>query len=455
MKIDKLILKVFLSLMLVLFLSSASFGQNHLKLGNKSFKKGNYSLAVKHYNNYLKKYSDRDVFLKRGICNYHCGRYKAAIEDLQNSKYLGNFDNRIDKYLAFVYHEKQDFENAIVYYKKLLAKFKGNKKAREEITNNIKRCSNGVVISYSRPNHFIENCGTDINSKSDEILPIQSPSDSSLFYFASNRGYPSDKKEIFDEFIVAYEGGSWEEIPPVITENSKREGTVFLDFYNYGNEAIVFRGKYLNSGELYSYGYSGKSYDSIVKKKFAVPVYTKSDFTYFQFVNDSTIVFSSNQKGGYGGYDIYISGYRDGHWFKPINLGPNINTKFDEISPYMTPDAENLYYSSNGLKSIGGFDILHSQFSHAQDDWLESVNIGLPINSPFDEYGYRFLKSGKGGIFNSNRKDIGVGGQDLYWVYYKTTTPVYKVYSEEVPFLKHKPLVSVEYTKKNEKNKQA
>ncbi len=440
MRIDKLISGSILSFTLILFLTSTSFGQNSLKLGNNFFKEGEYSIALRHYNDYLKNYSDKDIFLKRGICNYHCGNYKLAIEDFENSKYLGSFDIRIDKYLALVYHEKQDFEKAVIYYKKLLSKFKGSKKERNEIINNIKRCANGVLMGYNHANNFIDNCGTTINSKFDDILPIQSPNDSSVFYFASNRDYSTNKPQLYDEIRVGYINGNWEEIPPVIKEKDKDEGTIFLDFYEYGDKALVFRGSYLNSGELYSYSHSNTDSVVMVKKKFTAPLYSESDFSYVQFVNDSTILFSSNQKGGYGGYDIYISGYRNGHWFKPINLGPKINTEFDEISPYMTPDAENLYYSSNGLKSLGGFDIFHSEFGYSEYEWLEPVNLGMPINSPFDEYGYRFLRSGKAGIFNSNRKDLGLGGQDIYWVYYKKATPLNDGYLTDVPCLRYKHL---------------
>ncbi len=453
MKIDKLISGSLLSLILMLFFASTSFGQSSLKLGNRSFKKGEYRMAVKHYNDYLRKYSDRDVFLKRGISNYHCGRYEFAIEDLENSRFLGKFDNRIDKYLALTYHEKQDFEKAIIHYKKFLAKFRGSRKERNKIVDNIKRCANGVFLKNKRTTHFIENCGSDVNSKLDEILPIQSPNDSSVFYFASNRDYAEEEIQAYDELKVGYIDNNWKQLPLITSEKKAEESTIFLDFLKQGTDALVFSGSYLNSGVYYKYGRANKNSENIVKEKINNPFLDEYGFSYVQFVNDSTIVFSSNKKGGYGGYDIYISGYRNGHWFKPINLGRNINTKFDEISPYMTPDAQNIYYSSNGLKSTGGFDILHAQFSYVEDDWLEPTNLGLPINSPFDEYGYRFLKSRKGGIFNSNRKDLGMGGQDIYWVYYKRLIPISNSYSNEVPCLKHKPLVAVIDTKEKKNKK--
>ncbi len=459
MKVDKLISRGILSLIFVLLFASISLGQKSLKLGNRFFKKGKYCVALRHYNDYLKNYSDKNAFFKRGVCNYHCGRYKGAIEDLQNSRYLGNYDDNVDKYLALVYHESQDFEKAIVYYKKLLSKFNGSKSERNEIMNNIKRCANGLFVSYFPTSHFIENCGSEINSKLDDILPIQSPNDSNVFYIASNRNYSADQKQFYDEFRVGYVEGNWTELPPVINKKTKDENMMFLDFYNYGTKAIVFSGSYLGSGKFYSYNRSNKKSDSTTKENFLGSVRSEYGFSYVQFVNDSTIVFSSNKKGGYGGYDLYISGYRNGYWFKPINLGPKINTRFDEISPYMTPDAENIYYSSNGLESIGGFDILHSQFSHGDYQWLEPVNLGVPINSPFDEYGYRFLKSGKGGVFNSNRKDFGLGGQDIYWVYYKQAASVSKGYPGEVPYLKYKRLVPMngtekgKYSKKNQNKK--
>lgn len=126
-----------------------------------------------------------------------------------------------------------------------------------------------------------------------------------------------------------------------------------------------------------------------------------------------TLYFVSDRKGGYGKYDIYKSVRGDnGEWGMPVNLGPAINTKGNEKSPFIHPDSKTFYFSSDGLMGLGGYDIF---FSRMKEDgtWEKPVNIGYPINSPEDEIGFFVSTDGTKGYFASN-KYKGKGGLDLY-----------------------------------------
>ncbi|HHH53856.1 MAG TPA: hypothetical protein ENK91_09375, partial [Bacteroidetes bacterium] len=183
------ILLLFLTAFLLVSSSSHLSGQNELKIANKLFKADKYCLALPYYNTYLDKFVNKKAYVNRGICNYKCNHIDQAIEDLKNAVYLGSYDEKINLYLAKSFHDKQEFEKAIVYYKKYLADINSNKIERQKIIDNIKRCANGVSLKYKKTNHFIENWGTEINTSFDEILPLQSPQYNSTFYFSSNRTY--------------------------------------------------------------------------------------------------------------------------------------------------------------------------------------------------------------------------------------------------------------------------
>lgn len=132
----------------------------------------------------------------------------------------------------------------------------------------------------------------------------------------------------------------------------------------------------------------------------------------------SVLYFSSDRPGGYGGRDIWYSRRRrDGTWEKPINAGEPINTSFDEISPWVTPDNQTLLFSSNGHPGLGGFDI----FVETQNSGIQTViNPGLPINSSSDDICCSISADGRRAFLSSNR-DGGLGGYDLYSV---TPSPV-------------------------------
>ncbi|MBA3901197.1 MAG: OmpA family protein, partial [Bacteroidetes bacterium] len=128
--------------------------------------------------------------------------------------------------------------------------------------------------------------------------------------------------------------------------------------------------------------------------------------------NGKTIYFSSLRKGGIGGFDIYKSNLKaDGSWGEAINLGPEINTKHDENSPFMTEDGATLYFSSKGHNSIGGFDIFFSKLENKK--WESAKNMGRPINSTADDTYYFPYNNGKNALYSSARPE-GMGGNDIY-----------------------------------------
>ena len=93
------------------------------------------------------------------------------------------------------------------------------------------------------------------------------------------------------------------------------------------------------------------------------------------------LYFTSKRLGGFGGKDIYRSKkLPDGEWSPGMNLGPTINTQNDEEAPILLPDGATLYFSSNGHKSNGGFNLFQSTLS-GPEVWTEPVNVGYPINS--------------------------------------------------------------------------
>lgn len=102
---------------------------------------------------------------------------------------------------------------------------------------------------------------------------------------------------------------------------------------------------------------------------------------------DGTILyFSSDCDGGFGGKDIYkCNKMENGKWGKAKNLGPSINTSFDDETPFIYPDGNILYFSSNRNKDNGSFDIFFSTLSD-KDSWISPVNVGYPINKSDHEF---------------------------------------------------------------------
>lgn len=124
----------------------------------------------------------------------------------------------------------------------------------------------------------------------------------------------------------------------------------------------------------------------------------------------SIVFFVSDMPGGYGGTDIYYTEYKNGEWTDPVNLGPTVNTEYDEMFPYLHQDGT-LYFASEGHAGYGGLDIFYSK--NISGSWSQAVNMGQPINSGYDDFGLILDLRKNEGYFSSNRPG-GVGQDDIY-----------------------------------------
>ncbi|MDR1847182.1 MAG: OmpA family protein [Bacteroidales bacterium] len=138
--------------------------------------------------------------------------------------------------------------------------------------------------------------------------------------------------------------------------------------------------------------------------------------------DELTLYFSSDRPGGEGDYDLWKATRKslDEPFGNVINLGKQINTEGKEQFPILRTDTR-MYFSSDGLAGLGGFDIFYSDLVNGE--WSEPVNLKYPINSPSDEISIIFNESisansasEESGYFSSNRAG-GVGGDDIYSFY--------------------------------------
>lgn len=127
--------------------------------------------------------------------------------------------------------------------------------------------------------------------------------------------------------------------------------------------------------------------------------------------DEKTLYFSSDMPGSFGLSDLYkVSVNNDGTFGTPINLGKEINTEGKETFPFMSNDNE-LYFSSDGHPGLGGLDIFVTKLSENQ--FGEVKNIGKPINSSMDDFGFLIDTKTQIGFFSSNRAG-GLGYDDIY-----------------------------------------
>ncbi|WP_235295874.1 SPOR domain-containing protein [Portibacter marinus] len=125
------------------------------------------------------------------------------------------------------------------------------------------------------------------------------------------------------------------------------------------------------------------------------------------------LYFASNRPGGFGGYDIYMSQYKEGGWSLPVNLGPNVNTPGNEISPFYSEDDNFLFFASDFRAGFGGYDNFISERVGALE-FEEAINMGKGVNSLMDDYFFVISPVDGKFYFTSNRMG-GAGKDDIYY----------------------------------------
>lgn len=255
--------------------------------------------------------------------------------------------------------------------------------------------------------------GPEVNTEFAEHTPLISYDNETLF-FTSRRPFGdnsiTDLTGQFDENIYQTnhtELGWIDAFPlPGSINDDLNDATVALS--PGADEMLVFKTKRdLASSDLWLAMLDGSEWK--LNNRLETPINSKFIENSASYNRNTNIYYiSSDRPGGYGGFDIYrIVRFGNGDLSEPQNLGPEINSEYDEISPFLLPDGQTLYFSSNGERSIGGFDIFMSK-SLLNDNWTEPENLGRPICTTGDDL--HINVSWKGGVAYFTRAQSALSG---------------------------------------------
>ena len=122
------------------------------------------------------------------------------------------------------------------------------------------------------------------------------------------------------------------------------------------------------------------------------------------------LYFLSDRKGGLGNRDIYVSHQIEPNkWTKAENLGPKINTSYDEISPFVHANGRTLFFAANGRLGFGGYDLFTSEKENGE--WQEPINFGYPVNNHEDQFSLFITADGKRGYYSHEEGSKNTSGK--------------------------------------------
>jgi outer membrane protein OmpA-like peptidoglycan-associated protein/tetratricopeptide (TPR) repeat protein len=404
------------------------------KRGDMYYENLKYGKALPYYIKYQDaKPKDLRTKLRIGICYFETNRVEQAETYLEYMVQQRKPKPEALYYLARSYHMQHRFQEAIQFYKKYLATLDAKDNQKYPIKDNIRRCAMGKRLIYLPKLALVENLGDKVNTSGDDFAPTMHPDKTNILYFSSLRsGNLGERQNDFgiidtlkgtyraDIFQTQLSRGEWGLAERLSSDINTEAHDIIYDFNEAGDRIYFGVSKYrrFDYSNIYSKPFYEKEKSLDIPFKFPIEINSGEWDADAYFVNDSTVIFSSDRMGGYGGKDLYISFRGEGgKWGEAINMGQEINTPYDEITPFVARNGKILYYSSNNITGMGGFDIYRTKFEPTSG-WEKPHNLGIPINSAGDDTYFKISKDGMRAYFSSSRAD-GYGGADIYVGYLK------------------------------------
>jgi outer membrane protein OmpA-like peptidoglycan-associated protein len=308
--------------------------------------------------------------------------------------------------LGVLYHIDYQFERSVAMFEKYLEIAYKDEENRDHAKRYIVVCDNAKNITSNEIKLGIKKIGPRINTDNSELDPHVS-ADESIMYFTRTSIHAKDgviTDSLCNIYISYNESGYWSEPEKLnIPLIKNRNGFSIAGISPDGSKMYILLENQNKNIDIYSCEIS----DNQCKNLSRLPDKINSIFNEGRAsitADGSELYFSSDREGGYGGKDIYkIIRYENGDWSEPYNLGPIVNSIYDEDAPFIHPDKKTLYFSSKGHHTIGGYDIFRSVYNYFDNTWSKPINVGFPINSTSDDLGFSLSAEGTTGYFSSSQ----------------------------------------------------
>lgn len=425
MKISKILIS--LSIIILLFATDVFAQKSKLGFFNKKkfeeaeyyFQFENYHLALPILYEILKTDSvNSEVNYKAGICHFALNQNK----NLSKQYFEKAKDDFIDSYyyLGLIYQQQMLFDRAIAEFQ--YYKYWYGKKAYtwENIDYCINQCNVAKELIMLPAKVKITKLSTAINTQNDEYVPLIASDETVLFFTSRRAENIGGKKDAIgnwheDIFYSAKTDSGWGKAVNIGAPVNSSTHDACVSLSPDAQKLFIYRtGKEEEYGNIYYTEKSGSNWGEPVKINAEINTKTGNESSGCISPDEQIFYFSSSRPGGFGGKDLYrVIKFPDGKWSKALNMGPVINTKYDEDAPFIHPDGKTFYFSSKGHKNMGGFDIFKSQLLDT-GEWTTPENIGYPVNTVNDDMFFVVTADKMRGYYSCDRE--GTGNQDIYSV---------------------------------------
>lgn len=389
---------------------------------------GDYKNALLEYIPILAE-NPEDVFVnwRVGLCHLYQNINKSrAIPYLRKIVFTkSDFDKEIyyDLGLAYMYSEKID--SALLYFNEY--KLKTNKPERiVDVTRQIEFCTNAKKFMEDPVNVSFVNLGPGINSEAPDMLPF-TPLDESFLVFSTKRekgvagqNLDFDGYKPADIFWAKLRRGKFQKAKGVGMTINTEFVEEFVGMSAFGEHVFYMIDNMEGFDDIWVTEFTGRRWEKGVT--LGESINTVEAEMAATCTPDAQTLFVAREpieQPGFGGLDIFMSKrLPGGEWSIPVNLGPTINTQYDEMYPVISHDGKTLYFASQGHKSMGGYDVYKSEWNDQFSRWERPENLGYPLNTTMDDFTFCPTDNPRHGYVAQLRRE-GLGDLDLYRVIFE------------------------------------
>jgi hypothetical protein len=324
-------------------------------------------------------------------------------------------------YLGRAYHLNYKFDDAIPIFNDYIASNPPPEK-KKMAQRYIEYCNNGKKLVEDEVEAQIDNIGGPVNTNNGEYVPVISADESILiFTYRGERSTgglenvklePDTDGEYYEDIFISKKvNGIWTDPQSIGTNINTRGHDACIALSADGQKLFIFKSTKKDRGDIYMSTLTGTEWSKPVN------LGKNINTNYWEgsvclSADEKTLYFASERPGGFGGRDLYVTTrLPNGEWGKPVNLGPKINTPYNDDAPFLHADGKTLFFSSEGHNSMGEYDIFYTTIEGGQ--FTDPINLGYPVNTTEDDIYYVISADGERGYFSSNRKG-GFGRQDIY-----------------------------------------
>ncbi|MBK9390613.1 MAG: PD40 domain-containing protein [Bacteroidetes bacterium] len=350
---------------------------------------GKKELAVKYLEEAAKNMSAKH---KEGTLNQIAAPYDALYELARAYRINYNFEKAKEAYLK--------------YKKTLLADDTEN---IGFIDHEIEVCDMAKILIDKPVTFTMENLGEIFNDNNSNFNPAISSDGKSFVFMSSLKFYDAI---MFSQLQNNKWGG-----PVNIYPDLKIDGDVVISSLTKdGRQLFISKDDNFNS-DIYVSSFNGTVWSPAIKlNKNINTKYWESHASISE--DDNLLIFASDKPGGFGGLDLYISRKVNGEWGPAVNMGPEINTVFNEDRAFLANHDKTLFFSSQGHENMGGYDLFRSE-KLSSGSWKKPENMGYPLNTTDDNTYFMPSADGKSGYLFLDKETDGFGREDLYRIILK------------------------------------